>query len=100
MFRSFLGQNDQISDESGPEMLDSIESESSEQEEYERKRPKEGDILPGDIAINCKKYIHHCFVKEFMDTMDSYCKGLKTFLDSNVLFNYFRYLWSIGHFKC
>uniref|UniRef100_A0A1I8BWV5 ShKT domain-containing protein n=1 Tax=Meloidogyne hapla TaxID=6305 RepID=A0A1I8BWV5_MELHA len=75
--RSRQEQIDEISDESGPNLAEEIKSsESSEEDEYERRKSKErGEILPGDTAINCKRYIHRCYIEEYMNEMNTYCRG-------------------------
>uniref|UniRef100_A0A915MD64 Complex 1 LYR protein domain-containing protein n=1 Tax=Meloidogyne javanica TaxID=6303 RepID=A0A915MD64_MELJA len=64
------------SDESGPKLVEESESDESPEDEYERRSKEREQLKHGYSSNFCKKYIHRCYIEEYMTEMTTHCKDI------------------------
>uniref|UniRef100_A0A915LED9 ShKT domain-containing protein n=1 Tax=Meloidogyne javanica TaxID=6303 RepID=A0A915LED9_MELJA len=67
---------EEISDESGPKLVEESESSESPEDEYERRSKEREQLTHGYTSTFCKKYIHRCYIEEYMTEMTTHCKDI------------------------
>nr|CAD2138887.1 unnamed protein product [Meloidogyne enterolobii] len=64
------------SDESGPKLVEESESSESPEDKYERRSKEREQLTYGYTSTFCKKYIHRCYIEEYMTEMTTHCKDI------------------------
>ncbi|CAK5090832.1 unnamed protein product [Meloidogyne enterolobii] len=72
----YIMEPEENSDESGPKLVEESESSESPDDEYERRSKEREQLTHGYTPTFCKKYIHRCYIEEYMREMTTHCRDI------------------------